>query len=156
MDPETVEMLNIVAEYGPLCEAMYLMMTADGKIGNEEREVLTEHRAHAALANDHLVDHAHGEPRQEDESLRRGDDEVVASGEHVEPGGLAADVIDDHHEHTEAPKEVDPQVALAGALRRGPVIPAGQAIPWSLPHGRSLARRTWRDRQFRRQAPLTS
>ena len=38
--PEAVEMLNIVAEYGPLCEAMYLMMTADGKIGNEEREVL--------------------------------------------------------------------------------------------------------------------
>src|SRR3954452_13523186 len=40
MPPETVEMLNIVAEYGPLCEAMYLMMSADGKIGNEEREVL--------------------------------------------------------------------------------------------------------------------
>ncbi len=40
MNPEAVEMLNIVAEYGPLCEAMYLMMTADGKIGNEEREVL--------------------------------------------------------------------------------------------------------------------
>ena len=40
MNPETVEMLNIVAEYGPLCEAMYLMMSADGKVGNEEREVL--------------------------------------------------------------------------------------------------------------------
>ena len=40
MDPETVEMLNIVAEYGPLCEAMYLMMSADGAIGNEEKEVL--------------------------------------------------------------------------------------------------------------------
>jgi uncharacterized tellurite resistance protein B-like protein len=40
MSPETVEMLNVVAEYGPLCEAMYLMMSADGKIGNEEREVL--------------------------------------------------------------------------------------------------------------------
>ena len=40
MDPETVEMLNIVAEYGPLCEAMYLMMSADGSVGNEEREVL--------------------------------------------------------------------------------------------------------------------
>ena len=40
MNPETVELLNIVAEYGSLCEAMYLMMTADGNIGNEEREVL--------------------------------------------------------------------------------------------------------------------
>ena len=40
MDPEAVEMLNIVAEYGPLCEAMYLMMSADGTVGNDEREVL--------------------------------------------------------------------------------------------------------------------
>jgi uncharacterized tellurite resistance protein B-like protein len=40
MNPETVEMLNLTAEYGPLCEAMYLMMSADGKIGNDEREVL--------------------------------------------------------------------------------------------------------------------
>jgi len=40
MNPETVEMLNVVAEYGPLCEAMYLMMSADGKVGNEERDVL--------------------------------------------------------------------------------------------------------------------
>lgn len=27
-------------EYGPLCEAMYLMMSADGDISTEEREVL--------------------------------------------------------------------------------------------------------------------
>ncbi len=40
MSPETVEMLNIVAEYGPLCEAMYLMMSADGSVGTEEKEVL--------------------------------------------------------------------------------------------------------------------
>lgn len=40
MSPETVEELNLVAEYGPLCEAMYLMMSADGAVGNEEREVL--------------------------------------------------------------------------------------------------------------------
>ncbi len=37
---DAVEMLNIVAEYGPLCEAMYLMMSADGAVGTEEREVL--------------------------------------------------------------------------------------------------------------------
>lgn len=40
MTPDDAERLNIIAEYGPLCEAMYLMMSADGKIGNDEREVL--------------------------------------------------------------------------------------------------------------------
>jgi uncharacterized tellurite resistance protein B-like protein len=40
LSPEAVEMLNVSAEYGPLCEAMYLMMSADGKIGADEREVL--------------------------------------------------------------------------------------------------------------------
>lgn len=40
MSPDSVELVNIVAEYGPLCEAMYLMMSADGKISNDEREVL--------------------------------------------------------------------------------------------------------------------
>lgn len=40
MSPDSVELMNIIAEYGPLCEAMYLMMSADGKISNDEREVL--------------------------------------------------------------------------------------------------------------------
>jgi uncharacterized tellurite resistance protein B-like protein len=40
LSADAVEMLNIVAEYGPLCEAMYLMMSADGAVGAEEREVL--------------------------------------------------------------------------------------------------------------------
>ena len=40
MSPDAVAELNIVAEYGPLCEAMYLMMSADGSVGDEEREVL--------------------------------------------------------------------------------------------------------------------
>jgi uncharacterized tellurite resistance protein B-like protein len=40
MPPETVEQMNLAAEYGPLCEAMYLMMSADGKVGTDEREVL--------------------------------------------------------------------------------------------------------------------
>jgi len=35
MSPDAVEELNIVAEYGPLCEAMYLMMSADGSVGAE-------------------------------------------------------------------------------------------------------------------------
>jgi tellurite resistance protein len=40
MPPESVELMNVLAEYGPLCEAMYLMMSADGQISNDEREVL--------------------------------------------------------------------------------------------------------------------
>jgi uncharacterized tellurite resistance protein B-like protein len=40
MTPDAVELMTIQAEYGPLCEAMYLMMSADGQISNEEREVL--------------------------------------------------------------------------------------------------------------------
>ena len=40
MTPDTAELMTILAEYGPLCEAMYLMMSADGKISNDEREVL--------------------------------------------------------------------------------------------------------------------
>jgi tellurite resistance protein len=40
MSSDAVELMGVLAEYGPLCEAMYLMMSADGKIGNEEREVL--------------------------------------------------------------------------------------------------------------------
>jgi tellurite resistance protein len=38
--PEAAELVNATAEYGPFCEAMYLMMSADGKITGDEREVL--------------------------------------------------------------------------------------------------------------------
>jgi tellurite resistance protein len=37
---EAAELMGVAAEYGPICEAMYLMMSADGKISNEERSVL--------------------------------------------------------------------------------------------------------------------
>lgn len=39
--PKTaLELLHVSREYGALCEAMYLMMAADGKVLNIEREVL--------------------------------------------------------------------------------------------------------------------
>lgn len=38
--PEVAEAVNIAEEYGPLCEAMFLMMASDGKVLNIEREVL--------------------------------------------------------------------------------------------------------------------
>jgi tellurite resistance protein len=37
---EDAELLQIASEYGPLCEAMYLMMSADGTVTSEERDVL--------------------------------------------------------------------------------------------------------------------
>jgi len=40
MTADTAELMTILAEYGPLCEAMYLMMSADGAVSNDEREVL--------------------------------------------------------------------------------------------------------------------
>ncbi len=38
--PEVVEAIELVERYGPMCEAMYLIMAADGKVLNVEREVL--------------------------------------------------------------------------------------------------------------------
>lgn len=40
LTPEAAELMTVTAEYGPICEAMYLMMSADGKISHDEREVL--------------------------------------------------------------------------------------------------------------------
>ncbi len=35
-----LELLQLSTEYGPLCEAMYLMMAADGRVTSAERDVL--------------------------------------------------------------------------------------------------------------------
>jgi uncharacterized tellurite resistance protein B-like protein len=40
LEPEAAELAVVSAEYGPICEAMYLMMSADGKISTVERDVL--------------------------------------------------------------------------------------------------------------------
>jgi uncharacterized tellurite resistance protein B-like protein len=40
LGPDALALLSADAEYGPFCEAMYLMMSADGDVGDEEREVL--------------------------------------------------------------------------------------------------------------------
>jgi uncharacterized tellurite resistance protein B-like protein len=37
---DVVEAMQVVEEYGPLCDAMFLMMSADGKVAESEREVL--------------------------------------------------------------------------------------------------------------------
>jgi tellurite resistance protein len=38
--PDAAEALLAAAEYGPLCEAMYLMMSADGHVTSDEHQVL--------------------------------------------------------------------------------------------------------------------
>jgi tellurite resistance protein len=38
--PDDAEYISMATEFGPLCQAMYLMMSADGKIGAQERDVL--------------------------------------------------------------------------------------------------------------------
>jgi tellurite resistance protein len=40
LTPDAAELLAATVEYGALCEAMYLMMSADGHITNDERQVL--------------------------------------------------------------------------------------------------------------------
>ncbi len=38
--PDLVEAMEVVQEYGPMCEAMYLMMAADGRVLDVERKVM--------------------------------------------------------------------------------------------------------------------
>lgn len=38
--PDIVEVMTMLERWGPMCEAMYLMMASDGKVLNVEREVL--------------------------------------------------------------------------------------------------------------------
>jgi uncharacterized tellurite resistance protein B-like protein len=40
LDPEAAALASVRSQYGPICEAMYLMMSADGTISGEERDVL--------------------------------------------------------------------------------------------------------------------
>ena len=40
LPPQAMELLAVTAEYGALCEAMYMMMAADGKVTEAERDVL--------------------------------------------------------------------------------------------------------------------
>ncbi len=40
LSPEDAELVVASSEFGPICEAMYLMMSADGKVTPDERDVL--------------------------------------------------------------------------------------------------------------------
>ena len=70
-----VENLRLLkAEFGPICEAMYLMMSADGDVSTEEREVLSgalSNLSGSALDGD-IVDEliAQARKRTEDEGAK--------------------------------------------------------------------------------------
>ncbi|HEU4407997.1 MAG TPA: TerB family tellurite resistance protein [Polyangiaceae bacterium] len=49
---EVAEAIRVVEEYGPICEAMYLVMLADGRVTNVERDVLRG--ALRVLSNDRV------------------------------------------------------------------------------------------------------
>lgn len=49
---EVAEAVHVVEEYGPICEAMYLVMVADGRVFNVERAVLRG--ALRVLSNDRV------------------------------------------------------------------------------------------------------
>jgi tellurite resistance protein len=52
LPPDAAELLAATVEYGPLCEAMYLMMSADGHVTTDERQVLRG--ALRTLSNDSI------------------------------------------------------------------------------------------------------
>jgi tellurite resistance protein len=49
---EVMEAMQIVTEYGPMCEALFLVMLADGRVKNVERDVLRG--ALRVLSNDRV------------------------------------------------------------------------------------------------------
>jgi tellurite resistance protein len=49
---EVAEAIHVVEEYGAICEAMYLVMSADGRVTNAERDVLRG--ALRVLSNDRV------------------------------------------------------------------------------------------------------
>jgi len=101
-------------------------------------EDLREHDARALAGDGVRVDHPHRQTGEQDEALGCGHEEAVPAGERVEPGLLAADVVDDHHEDADAAKEVDPQVTLAARLWRCRVGNSPQALDQPLPQGDTL------------------
>lgn len=40
LSPDALEFIQVTSQYGTLCEAMYIMMSADGRVSQDERDVL--------------------------------------------------------------------------------------------------------------------
>ena len=50
LSPDALEFIQVTTQYGTLCEAMYIMMAADGRVTQDERDVLKG--ALRSLSND--------------------------------------------------------------------------------------------------------
>jgi uncharacterized tellurite resistance protein B-like protein len=69
------ELAAMIREFGPICEAMYLMMSADGKVGEGERDVLR-----GAL---HNLSGDSARPPELDALLDRAEQNIAAEGRDV-------------------------------------------------------------------------
>lgn len=77
---ELIEAMHLVEQWGPVCEAMYLVMAADLRVVNAEREVLRG--ALAVLSNDR-VRTVHMEAMLDAAARKIAEDGVEARLEHV-------------------------------------------------------------------------
>lgn len=109
------ELLKVSIEYGPLCEAMYLMMAADGRVLNVERAVL---KGAMRTLTDGAVRGVHIEALL-DTAAKRHASEGTEARLKVVVDQLAADPIT---------SEVAYVLAAAIALADGTVPPEEQAL----------------------------
>jgi tellurite resistance protein len=124
--PDVVEALGIVEQYGALCEAMFLMMAADRRMRNVEREVL---RGALDVLSDGRVRTAHMEAMLDAAARRLADEGLERRRTHVIEA-LRDDPVR---------AEVTLVLAAAVALADGVITPEEHALFDELARGLGLA-----------------
>ena len=121
-NPNIVEAIQIVEEFGHICEAMYLVMAADRRVFNVEREVL---RGALDVLSNGRVRTAHMEAML-DASARR----IASEGEQKRLNKVIEALRDD-------PVRAETTVLLAAAVATadGKIVPEEQAIFNALARG---------------------
>jgi tellurite resistance protein len=121
-NPNIVEAIQIVEEFGHICEAMYLVMAADRRVFNVEREVL---RGALDVLSNGRVRTAHMEAML-DASARR----AASEGEEKRLRKVIEALRDD-------PVRAETTVLLAAAVAAadGKIVPEEQAIFSALARG---------------------
>src|SRR5688572_28474539 len=121
-NPNIVEAIQIVEEFGHICEAMYLVMAADRRVFNVEREVL---RGALDVLSNGRVRTAHMEAML-DASARR----AASEGEEKRLRKVIEALRDD-------PVRAETTVLLAAAVATadGKIVPEEQAIFSALARG---------------------
>jgi tellurite resistance protein len=112
---ELIEAMQIVEEWGPVCEAMYLVMAADLRVVNVEREVLRG--ALAVLSNDR-VRTVHMEAMLDAAARKIAEEGAEARLEHV------IEVL--HEDRTRA--EMTAVLAAAVAAADNAIVPEEQVL----------------------------